>query len=87
MAPNLGFLTPTAALLHALVKPNAGFDRLTLAGVSLLCEPLLILGGHWLADYLAESKHLTGWIVGGMLAVVLIAYVWRVLTWTPRGQP
>ena len=59
------------------------FLAFTFAGAAVW-NAALIKGGQWLAAYLAESKHLMGWIVGGTLAVVLALYLWRVLTWKPR---
>ncbi len=59
------------------------FLTFTFAGAAVW-NALLIYGGKWLADYLAESKHIIGWIIAGTLALALGGYAWRVLTWKPR---
>lgn len=35
---------------------------------------------------LAEAEALLGWIVGGLIALTLAAYIWRVATWKPRSE-
>ncbi len=44
----------------------------------------LIKGGQWMAAYLEESAAVMDWVVGAMLASILVVYVWRVITWRPR---
>jgi len=45
----------------------------------------LIQGGSWLARYLEETQHWLNWIIIGSIVLGVIAYVWRVVTWKPRG--
>ena len=59
------------------------FLTFTFAGAAVW-NALLIYGGKWLADYLAESRHIIGWIIAGTLVLALGGYAWRVLTWKPR---
>ena len=59
------------------------FLTFTFAGAGVW-NALLIYGGKWLADYLAESRHIIGWIIAGTLVLALGGYAWRVLTWKPR---
>jgi membrane protein DedA with SNARE-associated domain len=78
-------------LLRTMISLPAGLAHMkhwkfllfTFAGAAVW-NALLIVGGHWLADYLAESKHLMGWIILGTLALILGAYLWRIATWKPR---
>jgi membrane protein DedA with SNARE-associated domain len=78
--------------LRTMISLPAGLSHMkhwkfllfTFAGAAVW-NALLILGGQWLALYLEESKGLTGWIVGVLLALALVAYVWRVITWKPKG--
>jgi membrane protein DedA with SNARE-associated domain len=56
----------------------------TFAGAAVW-NTLLILGGHWLADYLTGTKPVMDWIIGTMLAVIIAVYLWRVLRWRARG--
>lgn len=45
----------------------------------------LIGGGHWLSRYLKEAETWLNWGVVVAIALVVIAYAWRVVTWKPRG--
>ena len=47
---------------------------------------LLILGGAALARYLEEYESAFGWAILGFVALTVIAYLWRVFTWTPRAE-
>jgi membrane protein DedA with SNARE-associated domain len=79
--------------LRTMISLPAGLSHMkhwkfllfTFAGAGVW-NALLIVGGHWLADYLAESKGLMGWIIGVMLVLILGAYAWRVATWKPRHE-
>jgi membrane protein DedA with SNARE-associated domain len=56
----------------------------TFAGAAIW-NVALIFGGHLLADYLGEAQ---GWLNGIVIAVIVLAvaaYIWRVVTWKPRG--
>ena len=70
-----------AGLAH---MPLGKFLVFTFAG-SLVWNAALIKGGQWLGGYFAESQHILSWITFGMIGVAALGYVWRVLTWTPRG--
>lgn len=47
---------------------------------------LLIAGGRWLGSTFEESQDVLSWIIVGGIALGLLAYLWRVLTWKPRGE-
>jgi len=47
---------------------------------------LLIAGGRWLGQYFDESKVWLDWLVIAGIAVGVIAYAWRVITWKPRSE-
>lgn len=78
-------------LLRTIISLPAGLTHMsrgkflafTFAGAAVW-NSALIVGGHWAADYLETSKLVAEWVVGGMLGLTLIAYVWRVITWKPR---
>ena len=53
---------------------------------SALWNILLVLGGQWLGQYLEEYKFLIGWIIFALIGIAIVAYIYRVLTWTPRGR-
>jgi membrane protein DedA with SNARE-associated domain len=79
--------------LRTMISLPAGLSHMkhwkfllfTFAGAAIW-NALLIVGGHWLADYLEESKGLMGWIIGLVLAAAVLAYIWRVTTWKPRHE-
>lgn len=47
---------------------------------------MLILGGHWLARYFEESKHVLDWLIIGGVGLGVAVYLWRVVTWKPRSE-
>ncbi len=53
-------------------------------GGAAIWNVILILGGHWLGDYLDESQNWLNWIVIGGIAAMVLYYLWRVMTWKPR---
>lgn len=60
------------------------FLLFTFAGAAVW-NAALIRGGEWLARYLKESGVVMDWLIGGTIAAALLAYIWRVITWKPRG--
>ena len=56
----------------------------TFAGAAVW-NTLLILGGQALAKYMREANVVMDWVVGGTLVLVLGGYLYRVITWKPRG--
>lgn len=53
---------------------------------SAIWNALLILGGSWLAASLEEYEHVVGYVILGFIALALAGYIYRVVTWTPRGE-
>lgn len=45
----------------------------------------LIKGGSWLGRYFEQLQGWLNWIVIGSVALGIVAYLWRVATWKPRG--
>lgn len=56
------------------------FLTFTFAG-ALVWNTLLIIGGHWLADYMATMDHLVGPTILGMLGLAVAVWLWRVFRW------
>ncbi len=71
-----------AGLVH---MPLGKFLAFTFAG-SGIWNLLLIMGGQWLGNYLAQSQDVLSWIVLGTIALSVVGYIWRLLTWTPRDR-
>jgi membrane protein DedA with SNARE-associated domain len=79
-------------LLRTIISLPAGLTHMsqwrfllfTFAGAAIW-NATLIGGGQWLAHYLKEYGAVMDWLIGGTIAVGVLAYVWRVITWKPRG--
>ncbi len=79
-------------LLRTIISLPAGLTHMsqwrfllfTFAGAAIW-NAALIGGGQWLAHYLKEYGVVMDWLIGGTIAVGVLAYVWRVITWRPRG--
>ena len=63
---------------------HARFLLFTFAGAAVW-NAALIGGGQWLAGMMAEATYVLDWLVGGTIALAVLGYIWRVLTWKPRG--
>jgi membrane protein DedA with SNARE-associated domain len=66
-----------AGLTH---MPHGKFLAFTFAGAAVW-NAALILGGTLLSRYFDEAQEWLNWIVAGTLALVVVAYLWRVVTW------
>lgn len=53
---------------------------------SAIWNALLILGGKMLARYLQEYEAVVGWTIVGLIALGLVGYIYRVMTWKPRAE-
>ena len=82
------FVLRFSPLLRTIVSLPAGLSHMrhstflifTFAG-SAIWNVALILGGQWLAT----QEELIGPAVTGFVALALLAYGWRVVTWKPKG--
>ena len=63
--------------------PQWKFLTFTFAGAAVW-NSALILGGHWLADYLKDMNHVIGPAIAVIVALAVLAYLWRVIRWKPR---
>lgn len=85
------FFLRFSPLLRTMISLPAGLAHMrhgrflayTFAG-SAVWNALLIGGGHWLGHYFEQSQQWLDWIVIGGLAVGVVGYLWRVITWKPR---
>lgn len=59
------------------------FLTFTFAGAAVW-NALLIVGGHWLADYLAAAQHIAGPVIGGIVVLAVLGWLWRVVRWKDR---
>ena len=56
------------------------FLAFTFAGAAVW-NTLLIFGGKWLAVYFDTMHQLAGGLIGGLVAVAVLAWLWRVWRW------
>ncbi len=56
------------------------FLAFTFAG-AMVWNTLLIIGGHWLADYLGAMHGIAGPLIWGTVIVVVGIWLWRVIRW------
>ncbi|MEO6151831.1 MAG: DedA family protein [Croceibacterium sp.] len=61
---------------------TARFLLFTAAGAAVW-NALLIEGGRRLAPLLARYEHIASWVMGGMIAAMVVFYLYRVMTWKP----
>lgn len=86
------FFLRFSPLLRTMISLPAGlahmrhwkFLAFTFAGAAIW-NTGLILGGQALARYMEEAALLMDVVVGGTIALAVLAYVWRVVTWKPKG--
>lgn len=52
----------------------------TFAGAAVW-NTLLILGGHWLSDYLDTMNQISGPLIGTLVILAVAAWLWRVIRW------
>ena len=86
------FFLRFSPLLRTMISLPAGlahmrhwkFLAFTFAGAAIW-NTGLILGGQALARYMHEAALLMDVVVGGTIAVAVLAYVWRVVTWKRKG--
>ena len=56
------------------------FLAFTFAGAAVW-NTLLIFGGKWLAGYLDTMHSETGAVIGGLVALAIAVWLWRVWRW------
>jgi membrane protein DedA with SNARE-associated domain len=86
------FVLRFSPLLRTMISLPAGLAHMgpgkflvfTFTGAAVW-NAALIKGGHWLSYYLEDAQDWLNGIVIGTIAIGLVAYVWRVITWKPRG--
>lgn len=57
----------------------------TAAGAAIW-NTLLIFAGRWAGNKFEQAEQWLGWVTLAVVAVTLVYYVWRVVTWKPRVQ-
>ncbi|PKB25444.1 membrane protein DedA with SNARE-associated domain [Novosphingobium kunmingense] len=84
------FFLRFSPFLRTLISLPAGLTHMkhwkflvfTFAGAAVW-NALLIVGGHWLADYMAAMDHLIGPTIMAMILLAVAAWLYRVIRWQP----
>jgi len=87
------FFLRFSPILRTMISLPAGLAHMkhgrfliyTFAG-SAVWNVLLIWGGHLLGRYFEQSQQWLDWIVIGGIAIGVVGYIWRVITWKPRSD-
>lgn len=79
--------------LRTMVSLPAGLSHMSLWRFLLftflgaaIWNTLLVEGGRRLAPLLERYESAAGWAVGGMIALIVVFYVYKVITWEPREE-
>lgn len=85
------FFLRFSPFLRTIVSLPAGMARMSLARFllftfagSVVWNALLIEGGRRLAPLIERYESAASWVIVGLLALALVWYVYRVITWKPR---
>ena len=82
------FVMRFSPFLRTMISLPAGLAHMkhwkflvfTFAGAAVW-NTLLIYGGKWLADYFAELHQLAGALIGGLIVLAVLGWLWRVWRW------
>ena len=80
--------------LRTMVSLPAGLSHMSLWRFLLFTflgaavwNTLLVEGGRRLAPLIERYEAAAGWAVGGLIALIVVFYVYKVVTWKPREEP
>ncbi len=87
------FVLRFSPFLRTMISLPAGLAHMstrrflvfTLAGTAVW-NAFLIEGGRRLAPLLARYENVSGWVLGGLLAAMVVWYLYRVITWKPAPE-
>ena len=82
------FVMRFSPFLRTMISLPAGLAHMkhwkflvfTFAGAAVW-NTLLIYGGKWLADYFGKLHELTGAVIGGLIVLAVLGWLWRVWRW------
>jgi membrane protein DedA with SNARE-associated domain len=83
----------TTPFMRTLISLPAGLTHMNVWKFTLFTtigaaawNALLILGTKWLIERFPQSENIVSWILIGIVAMAVVGYVWRYLTWKPRAK-
>lgn len=87
------FFLRFSPFLRTMISLPAGLTHMkhwkflvfTFAGAAVW-NALLIVGGHWLADYMKTMDHVIGPSIIAMMGLALIVWLYRVIRWKPEAD-
>ena len=82
------FVMRFSPLLRTMISLPAGLSHMkhwkflvfTFAGAAVW-NTLLIYGGKWLAGYFDQMHEVAGALIGGLVALAVLGWLWRVWRW------
>lgn len=85
------FFLRFSPFLRTLISLPAGLTHMkhwkflvfTFAGAAVW-NALLIVGGHWLADYMKTMDHVVGPAIIATMGLALLVWLYRVIRWKPE---
>jgi membrane protein DedA with SNARE-associated domain len=87
------FFLRFSPFLRTIISLPAGLSHMSVwrfllftAAGAAIWNSLLIEGGRRLAPLMERYEAAASWVVGGFFLLILGAYLFRVLTWKPRGD-
>jgi membrane protein DedA with SNARE-associated domain len=86
------FVMRFAPFGRSMISLPAGISKMarwkfivwTLAG-TLIWNLFLTGAGYWLGANFRQAEAWTGPVAAGAIALIVVYYLWRVITWQPRG--
>ena len=88
------FALRVSPFLRTMVSLPAGLSHMklwrfllfTFAGAALW-NMLLVEGGRRLAPLIERYENIASWVIVGFFALIVVFYLYRVITWKPREEP
>ena len=88
------FALRCSPFLRTMVSLPAGLSHMklwrfllfTFAGAALW-NMLLVEGGRRLAPLIERYENIASWVIVGFFALIVVFYLYRVITWKPREEP
>ena len=85
------FFMRFSPFLRTIISLPAGLSHMSLwrfllftAAGAAVWNALLIEAGRRLAPFIERYETIASWVMGGIFALILVFYLYRVMTWKPR---
>ena len=88
------FALRVSPFLRTMVSLPAGLSHMKLWRFLLftflgagLWNMILVEGGRRLAPLIERYENVASWVIAGIFALIVVFYLYRVITWKPREEP